>query len=129
MDYFSAARDIQIENTVKKSKFICYVHPTDSTEKAHEFLEKIRKKHKDMPKARKMLSDWEAPYIQSLMKLIETQSKATLAFWAVDYAERVGTASGLPFMERWRSLMTGSGLTHLGDKSSNAPLKSADVWK
>lgn len=42
-----------------------------------------------MPKARKMLSDWNAPYIQSLMKLIETQSKATLAIWAVDYSERV----------------------------------------
>lgn len=42
-----------------------------------------------MPKARKMLSDWEAPYIQSLVKLIETQSKSTLAHWAVDYAERV----------------------------------------
>lgn len=41
-----------------------------------------------MPRARKMLSDWKAPYIQSLMKLIETQSKATLAVWAVDYAER-----------------------------------------
>ncbi len=42
-----------------------------------------------MPKARKMLSDWEAPYIQSLVKLIETQSKSTLAHWAVDYAELV----------------------------------------
>ena len=42
-----------------------------------------------MPKARKMLSDWKAPYIQSLMKLIETQSKATLAHWAVDYSEQV----------------------------------------
>lgn len=42
-----------------------------------------------MPKARKMLSDWNAPYIQSLIKLIETQSKTTLAYWAVDYAERV----------------------------------------
>jgi len=42
-----------------------------------------------MPKERKMLSNWEAPYIQSLMKLIETQSKATLAIWAVDYSERV----------------------------------------
>lgn len=41
------------------------------------------------PKARKMLSDWNAQYIQSLMKLIETQSKSTLAHWAVDYAERV----------------------------------------
>lgn len=42
-----------------------------------------------MPKARKMLSDWDAPYIQSLVELIETQGKSTLAHWAVDYAERV----------------------------------------
>mgnify|MGYP001184967235 CR=1 FL=1 len=42
-----------------------------------------------MPKARKMLSDWEAPYIQSLVKLIETQNKTTLVIWAVDYSERV----------------------------------------
>lgn len=42
-----------------------------------------------MPKPRKMLSDWKAPYIQSLMKLIETQSKATLTNWAVDYTEQV----------------------------------------
>ncbi|MGE5380629.1 MAG: putative immunity protein [Methylocystaceae bacterium] len=42
-----------------------------------------------MPKARKMLSDWDAPYIQSLVKLIETQSKTTLVIWAVGYAERV----------------------------------------
>ncbi|MHB1455171.1 MAG: putative immunity protein [Saccharofermentanales bacterium] len=42
-----------------------------------------------MPKTRKMLSDRKAPYIQSLMGLIETQSKATLADWAVEYAEQV----------------------------------------
>lgn len=36
-----------------------------------------------------MLSNWEAPYIQSLMRLIETQSKATLSIWAVDYSERI----------------------------------------
>ena len=42
-----------------------------------------------MAKTRKMLTDWQAPYIQSLMQLIETQSKPTLANWAVDYAERV----------------------------------------
>jgi hypothetical protein len=42
-----------------------------------------------MPKARKMLSDWKAPYIHPLMRLIETQSKATLAIWAVDYSEQV----------------------------------------
>ncbi len=40
-----------------------------------------------MPKFRKMLSDWEAPYIQSLMKLIEMQSKSTLANWSLDYAQ------------------------------------------
>ena len=39
-----------------------------------------------MPKTRKMLSDWDAPYIQALVKLIETQSKTTLANWCVDYA-------------------------------------------
>jgi len=42
-----------------------------------------------MLQARKMLSDWHAPYIQSLMRLIETQSKATLVNWAVDYSEQV----------------------------------------
>ena len=39
-----------------------------------------------MPKTRKMLSDWDAPYIQAIVKLIETQSKTTLANWSVDYA-------------------------------------------
>lgn len=42
-----------------------------------------------MFKARKILNDWKAPYIQTLMKLIETQSKATLATWAVNYSEQV----------------------------------------
>jgi len=42
-----------------------------------------------MPKVKKTLSDFSAPYVRSLMKLIETQSKTTLATWAVDYAERV----------------------------------------
>jgi hypothetical protein len=42
-----------------------------------------------MPKARKMLSDWDAPHIQSLVQLIETESKTTLAHWSVDYAEQV----------------------------------------
>jgi len=42
-----------------------------------------------MPKLRKMLNDWDAPYIQALMKLIETQSKSTLAHWALDYSEGV----------------------------------------
>ena len=42
-----------------------------------------------MPKYRKMLNDWDAPYIQSLVKSIETQSKETLAHWAADYAQKV----------------------------------------
>lgn len=42
-----------------------------------------------MPKTRKMLSNWKESYIQSLMKLIETQSKETLITWAVDYCEQV----------------------------------------
>ena len=37
---------------------------------------------------RKMLSDWEAPYIQALVKQIETQSKETLVRWALSYAEQ-----------------------------------------
>ena len=39
-----------------------------------------------MPKYRKMLSDINAPYVQSLMRLIETQSKTTLANWSIGYA-------------------------------------------
>lgn len=40
-----------------------------------------------MAPLRKMLNDWQAPYIQSLMRLIETQSKQTLIKWAVDYSQ------------------------------------------
>lgn len=39
------------------------------------------------PNKRKMLSDWEAPYLQSLIHLIETQSKKTLIHWVLDYSE------------------------------------------
>ena len=42
-----------------------------------------------MPKYRKMLSDINAQYLQSLMRLIETQSKTTLANWCLDYAEAI----------------------------------------
>ncbi len=41
-----------------------------------------------MPALRKMLSNWNAPYIQALVKLIETQSKPTLANWAINYSEK-----------------------------------------
>jgi len=40
-----------------------------------------------MPKLRKMLGAADSPYIISLMRLIETQSKATIAKWCMDYCE------------------------------------------
>jgi len=40
-----------------------------------------------MPKLRKMLGAADSPYIVSLMRLIETQSKATIASWCMDYCE------------------------------------------
>ncbi len=40
-----------------------------------------------MPKLRKMLTDIDAPYIVSLMRLMETQSAATIARWCVDFAQ------------------------------------------
>ena len=40
-----------------------------------------------MAKLRKMLSDVNTPYIVSLMRLMETQSKTTLATWSINYAE------------------------------------------
>ncbi|MCL2072073.1 MAG: hypothetical protein FWH07_07575 [Oscillospiraceae bacterium] len=38
-------------------------------------------------KLRKMLGKADSPYILSLMQLIETQSKATIANWCMDYCE------------------------------------------
>jgi len=40
-----------------------------------------------MPKLRKMLGSTDSPYIVSLMRLIETQSKTTITNWCIDYAE------------------------------------------
>lgn len=40
-----------------------------------------------MAKPRKMLGQADSPYILALMRLIETQSKETLANWCIDYAE------------------------------------------
>ena len=40
-----------------------------------------------MAKHRRMLPDWEAPYLRSLIKLVVTQSKTTLANWCIDYSE------------------------------------------
>ena len=40
-----------------------------------------------MPKLQKMLGAADSPYIVSLMRLIETQSKTTIASWCMDYCE------------------------------------------
>lgn len=40
-----------------------------------------------MAKLRKMLGKADSPYIVSLMRLIETQSKTTIADWCIGYAE------------------------------------------
>lgn len=40
-----------------------------------------------MPKLRKMLGDVNSPECTAMMKLIETQSKSTLAGWAIGYAK------------------------------------------
>ncbi|MEG2290354.1 MAG: hypothetical protein RR891_09240 [Clostridium sp.] len=40
-----------------------------------------------MAKIRKILGKSDSPYIVSLMKLIETQSKETIAKWCIDYSE------------------------------------------
>lgn len=41
-----------------------------------------------MPKLRKMFGDIHSPECVNLMRLIETQSKTTLAAWAVGYAKK-----------------------------------------
>ncbi|HWI55040.1 MAG TPA: YigZ family protein [Desulfobacteria bacterium] len=46
-EYYSAAKPAQIEIIVRKSRFICYVHPADATQEAHAFLETVRKRHRD----------------------------------------------------------------------------------
>ena len=51
-----------------------------------------------MPKIRKTLGSTDSPHIIFLMRLIETQSKATIANWCMDYAE----ARILPVYERRR---------------------------
>jgi len=41
----------------------------------------------NIKKPRKTLGTYDSPYIVSLMRLIETQSKATVANWCMDYCE------------------------------------------
>ncbi len=51
-----------------------------------------------MAKTRKMLGAADSPYIISLMRMIETQSKATIASWCMEYA----AAHILPIFEKRR---------------------------
>jgi len=67
-----------------------------------------------MPKYRKMLSDWDAPYIQSLLRVVDTQSKETLIRWCIDYAR----TRLLPIYE-----------SHFpADLRPRAALSAADAW-
>lgn len=65
-------------------------------------------------KTRKMLSDWQAPYLQNLVRQIETQSKETLTRWAVDYASRV-------ILPLWNK-------HYPGDERPGNALKAAQDW-
>lgn len=47
----------------------------------------VIRRFQTMPKLRKMLGAADSPYIVSLMRLIETQSKTTIVAWCLDYAE------------------------------------------
>ena len=61
-----------------------------------------------------MLSDINAPYLQSLMGLIETQSKTTLAHWGIDYSrEHI-----VPIYEK----------AFAGDKRPMNALDAANEW-
>lgn len=51
-------------------------------------MEKVKRKELDMAKLRKMLGKIEDPSVIGLQRLIETQSKNTLALWAVGYVEK-----------------------------------------
>ena len=67
-----------------------------------------------MAKFKKMLTDMEAPAIQALMQLIETQSKATLANWAIHYSEQV-------LMPIWEKSFP-------GDERPKEALEAARQW-
>ena len=67
-----------------------------------------------MPKYRKMLSDISAPYLQSLMQCIETQSKETLANWSIAYAR----AHILPIYEK----------AYPNDARPKSALDAAEDW-
>ena len=73
---------------------------------------KIRSRQ--MPKYRKMLSDINTPYLHSLMRLIETQSKTTLAHWCLNCAREYI----LPIYEK----------TYPGDARCRHALDAAVEW-
>ena len=45
--YSTVMRASQTEQTIEKSKFICYIAPVSSKEEADLFIQEVRKKHKD----------------------------------------------------------------------------------
>ena len=68
-----------------------------------------------MPKKyRKMLTDWQAPYIMPILRLIGTQSKTTIANWCIDYAKM----RLLPIYES----------AYPGDMRPQAALSAARAW-
>ena len=68
-----------------------------------------------MPKKhRKMLTDWQAPYILPILRLIESQSKATIAKWCLDYCQ----VHLLPIYER----------AYAGDMRPRQALDAARSW-
>jgi hypothetical protein len=79
-----------------------------------EFYNRHKGRRRQMPKPRKMLGSWEAPYVQALMKLIETQSKATIVNWCISYAAE----NILPVFEK----------AFPGDARPRAALNAARNW-
>lgn len=67
-----------------------------------------------MSKTRKVLKNLDAQYIQSLKAVIETQSKTTVAYWAIGYAEQ----GILPLWEK----------NYPHDKRPEAALEAARKW-
>jgi len=65
-------------------------------------------------KLRKMLGDVNSPYIASLMRLIETQSKATIARWCLDYA--------------WEHILRIYEEAYPGDGRPRAAMDAAEEW-
>ena len=74
----------EAEQTIERSRFICYVSPAESREEAEEFFAAIRKKHKDATHNVPALVLGDKMQIQ----------------WASDDGEPQGT-SGAPWLRCW----------------------------